>query len=94
MQYQLEFRKEALREWEALDNSIRLQFKKKLTKRLACPRIVSDRLNSQPDRYKIKLRSAGYRLIYEVHDQTVTVTVIAIGKRNRNAVYRVAMLRP
>ena len=35
----------------------------------------------------------GYRLVYEVTDKTVTVTVIAVGKRNRNEVYLAAAKR-
>jgi mRNA interferase RelE/StbE len=34
-----------------------------------------------PDCYKIKLRAAGYRLVYQVEDKTVTVIVVAVGKR-------------
>ena len=37
--------------------------------------------------YKIKLRSAGYRLAYEVVDKEVLVYVLAIGKREKNEVY-------
>ena len=43
--------------------------------------------------YKIKLRELGYRLIYEVNDRTVTVIVLAVGKRNRSEVYDVARNR-
>jgi len=39
--------------------------------------------------YKIKLRQAGYRLIYDVNDQTITVTVIAVGKREKGNIYKV-----
>lgn len=38
------------------------------------------------DCYKIKLRQAGYRLIYRVDDDVVTVSVIAVGKRDKLAV--------
>ena len=43
--------------------------------------------------YKIKLRQAGYRLVYEVNDQVITVTVVAIGKREGGAVYNNAFKR-
>jgi mRNA interferase RelE/StbE len=46
-----------------------------------------------PDCYKIKLRQAGYRLVYRVDDDTVFVTVIAVGKRDKNGVYETAMTR-
>ncbi|GBH19445.1 mRNA-degrading endonuclease RelE [Pseudomonas syringae pv. actinidiae] len=40
-----------------------------------------------PDHYKIKLRSAGYRLVYRVEDDRVVVTVVAVGKRERGDIY-------
>jgi len=39
------------------------------------------------------LRSAGFRLVYEVHQQAVLVLVVAVGKRERNAVYKAAAKR-
>ncbi|WP_336884841.1 type II toxin-antitoxin system RelE family toxin [Sinorhizobium meliloti] len=40
-----------------------------------------------PDHYKIKLRQLGYRLVYRVDDGSVTVLVVAVGKRERGDVY-------
>jgi len=54
------------------------------------PRIPQARLSGQQDRYKIKLRSVGYRLVYEVRDNELIVVVVAVGKRERNAVYKAA----
>ena len=93
MTCKLAFRKEALKEWRKLDSSVRTQFKKRLLERLENPRIESARLSGQKDRYKIKLRQAGYRLVYEVHDTNVTVVVVAVGKRERNAIYKIAAKR-
>ena len=45
------------------------------------------------ERYKIKLRNAGYRLVYEVRDREVLVLVVAVGKRERNEVYKAAARR-
>jgi len=44
-------------------------------------------------RYKIKLRKSGYRLVYDVVDDRLVILVIAIGKRNREAVYEKAAKR-
>jgi len=38
--------------------------------------------------YKIKLRQQGYRLIYTVQDDLMTVLVLTINKRENNAVYK------
>ena len=90
MIYELEFLEEALAEWHRLDGSIKAQFKKKLTERLVAPRLPTAKLAGHPDRYKIKLRSVGYRLVYEVHDDRLVVLIVALGRRDKNAVYKAA----
>lgn len=79
MTYRLEFVSSALKEWEKLDGSTRTQFRKKMAERLGNARVPNAALHGAWDRYKIKLRDVGYRLVYEVQDRTVTVTVIAVG---------------
>ena len=90
MTYKLRFHELALQEWNRLDGSIREQLKKKLAERLENPRIPAAALSGMPDCYKIKLRSLGYRLVYRVEEKVVFVSVIAIGKRERNLVYHAA----
>jgi len=93
MIYELAFLDEALKEWRKLDNVTRDQFKSKLKERLNNPRIPSARLYGAKERYKIKLRNAGYRLVYQVKDQELLVLVVAVGKRERNEVYKLAERR-
>ena len=93
MSYELSFHPDALAEWKKLDSSVREVFKKKLTERLHNPHAPFARLSSHKDRYKIKLRDAGYRLVYEVRDKVLMVVVVAVGKRERNAVYKSAAKR-
>ena len=83
----------ALREWKKLGATSRAQFKAKLSERLVAPHVPADRLSGGKNRYKIKLRSSGYRLVYSVDDNTITVRVIAVGKRERATVYRSADAR-
>ena len=93
MSYELGFLDPALKEWHRLDASVREQFKAKLSERLLNPRVPSAKLSGHPDRYKLKLRSLGYRLVYEVRDQQLLVVVVAVGKRERNAAYKSAARR-
>jgi mRNA interferase RelE/StbE len=93
MTFELGFLDEALKEWRKLDSNTREQFKKKLAERLANPHIPSARLSGHKDRYKIKLRNVGYRLVYEVRDKALIVVIVAVGKRERNAVYKAAARR-
>ena len=93
MSYRLLFKAQAKKEWDKLDVTIREQFKKKLVERIDEPRIESSRLSGMQDCYKIKLRSAGYRLVYQVRDAEFVVSVVAVGKRERNAIYKTAVKR-
>ena len=93
MSYKLLFREDALKEWKKLDSSIKSQFKKKLAERIEVPRVESSRLNGMKNCYKIKLRNAGYRLVYQVRDNEIVISVVAVGKRERNAVYKAAAKR-
>jgi len=87
MQYKIKFLPSALKEWNKLAPPIQKQFKKKLIERIQHPRIQADQLRGFKDVYKIKLRSIGYRLVYEVDDAKIIVYVIAVGKRERGLVY-------
>lgn len=93
MTYKLKFLPVALKEWKKLDPSIRVQLKKKLEEIIQNPKIPANRLRQFENHYKIKLKSSGYRLVYEVIDNEIVVVVIAIGKREGNKVYEVAKLR-
>jgi mRNA interferase RelE/StbE len=93
MTYELAFLEVSLKEWDKLDRNIKTQFKKKLEERLETPRVQSAKLHGHDDRYKIKLRSIGYRLVYQVNDDVLIVLVVAVGKRERNAVYKAAESR-
>lgn len=93
MNYELEFHPDALEEWGKLDRSVHDQFKKKLEERLVNPRVPASKLSGQKDRFKIKFRNAGYRLVYEVRDTKLVVVVVAVGKRERNAAYKAAAKR-
>ncbi len=91
--YRLQFLAAAKTEWDKLDGSMQLQFAKVLTKRLEAPRVPKSALAGMADCYKIKLRTAGYRLVYQVRDESLVLLTVAVGKRDRNAVYNVAMAR-
>ena len=93
MTFKLRFHVLALKEWKALDNSIREPLKKKLAERLDEPRVPAAALHGMPDCYKIKLHSLGYRLVYRVDEQAVFVTVLATGKRDKNQIYGTARQR-
>ncbi len=87
MSYKLKFLPSALKEWNKLDKSLKLQLKKKLAERLETPHVTSAQLYGYSNHYKIKLRNSGYRLVYEVIDNELVILIIVIGKRERGAVY-------
>ncbi len=89
MAYELEFVEAALKEWKKLAPVVREQFKKKLAERLNNPHVVNAKLaGSLHGLYKIKLRSLGYRLVYEVQDDVLVVLVLGVGRRNKDKIYQ------
>ena len=93
MSFKLFFKTAAQKEWDKLDPSVQTIFKKRLAERLEVPRVESARLNGMKDCYKIKLRQVGYRLVYQVRDTELIVTVITVGKREKNFIYKRAVKR-
>jgi len=87
MSYKIKFLPSALKEWKKLAPPIQKQFKKKLVERSKVPHNPASQLHGFKNVYKIKLRSVGYRLVYEVNDDEIVIYVIAVGKRERGLVY-------
>ena len=78
MNYSLDFHPKALKEWHHLNDNIRAQLKKKLVERLKNPKVAKDKLKGYEQTYKIKLKSAGYRLAYQVKDNELVVLVLVV----------------
>jgi mRNA interferase RelE/StbE len=94
IRYRLEFLESALQEWKALDGSVKSIFKKHLEKRLLEPHFPGSELHGPlAGCCKIKLRTQGYRLVYQVRDEILVVLVIAVDRRDRDKVYRAALKR-
>lgn len=91
--YRLTFLRDAEKEWGKLGTTIQRQFAKKLRERLSTPHVPAARLHDMPNCYKIKLHKAGYRLVYRVFDDRIVVQVVAVGKREREQVYKDAAER-
>ena len=93
MSYKLLFKIAARKEWDKLDSTVREIFKKRLAERLKKPHNESTRLSGMKNCYKIKSRQAGYRLVYQVRDKELVVVVVAVGKREKNFIYKRAVKR-
>lgn len=84
---------DALAEWAKLDKAVSEPFKKKCAERLLNPHLPALKLSGQINRYKIKLKSIGYRLASNVVESQLIVTFVAVGKRERNVVCKAAASR-
>ena len=92
--YRLKFVPDALKEWQALDGSIKEPLRKALKKRLEQPHVPGAVLHGDlRGCYKIKLRKQGYRLVYLVEDVVLVVLVLAIDRRDDLAVCHAALDR-
>ena len=81
MSYALYFHPKARQEFDRLDPEIRRRFRQKHAERLQNPRVPGSQLRGSVDRYKIKLRNPGFRLVYDLQhngpdDQRLVVLVI------------------
>lgn len=85
----LKFKKSAQKEWDDLDDKIREAFRKKLLKlRVSLEALtpIKHKLSGVEKCYKIKLRSDGFRLVYQVIETPegvydVVITVITVDHR-------------
>ncbi|WP_430962627.1 type II toxin-antitoxin system RelE family toxin [Pseudomonas orientalis] len=93
IEFSIEWDPKALKELKKLDGTIRHQFLRKLQERQDHPRVPADALYGMKDCYKIKLRGAGFRLVYRVEDERIVILVLAVGKRERSTVYDSAKSR-
>lgn len=92
--YQLHFIPAALKEWKALDGSIKAPLRRALKRRLQQPHVPGAALgNDLKGCYKIKLRKQGYRLVYAVQDTKLVVLVLSVDRRDDMTVYRSAIDR-
>jgi len=85
--FELRFGRHAARQWRRLDIDIRKQFARKLDKLLDNPHVPAARMRGYSDAYRVKLRKAGFRLVYRVFDDRIVVLVVAVGKRDKDRVY-------
>ncbi len=93
MTYELTFLESAQKEWKKLSPEIKEQFKTKLKQRLLTPIIPKDKLSGMKNCYKIKLKSVGYRLVYKVIESRLVIQIIAVGRRDKNYIYKMANAR-
>lgn len=91
--YQVMLTPESKKEWDNTDHSIQIQLKKKLQKVRYNPIVPKNKLSGMTDCYKIKLKRAGYRLVYQVVDDTIQLIVWAVDKREDSKVYDSALKR-
>lgn len=88
--YKFIFLPKAKKRFDRLDASIRRQLARKLEERCRNPRVQPDAMRDMPDCYKIKLRSRGIRLVYQVRDNQLILLVVGIGGREKEDAYRLA----
>ena len=81
MNYKLKYTKKSKKDWDKLSLTIKAQFKKKLKERIINPEVVKDKLRGYKNIYKIKLKSSGFRLAYEVNEEEIIILVLSVGKK-------------
>lgn len=94
MAYSIKVHADFVSELNKLDPIIKQQLRKKLDKIIENPHIPKNRLSGELHNcYKIKLRNAGVRLVYQVNDDEIYILLLTVGKRADNEVYNAALTR-
>ena len=94
MVYSIKVHTDFVSELNRLDPTIKQQLRKKLDKVIENPHIPKNRLSGELHNcYKIKLRKAGIRLVYQVNDDEIYILLLTVGKRADNEVYNTALTR-
>lgn len=94
MAYSIKVHEDFVAELNKLDSTIKQQLRKKLDKVVENPHIPKNRLSGELHNcYKIKLRKAGVRLVYQVNDDEIYILLLTVGKREDNEVYDTALKR-
>lgn len=94
MTYKLVVHEDFEAEWQKLPVTIQTQLKKKLATLLENPKIPKNQLKGDlAGFYKIKLKKAGIRLIYQVKDGELIILLLAVGKRADSEIYKTASKR-
>lgn len=92
--YRLLFLPSVLKEWQALDGSVKEPLRKLLQKRLNNPHVPGGALHGELNGYyKIKLNKQGIHLVYGVENDALIVMVMAVDRREDGVVYRSVMAR-
>lgn len=94
MVYSIRVHDDFVDELNKLDHVIKQQLRKKLDKVVENPHIPKNRLSGGLHNcYKIKLRKAGVRLVYQVNDDEIYLLLLTVGKREDSEVYDTALTR-
>lgn len=94
MAYSIKVHADFVSELNKLNPIIKQQLRKKLDKIIENPHIPKNRLSGELHNcYKIKLRNAGVRLVYQVNDDEIYILLLTVGKRADNEVYNAALTR-
>ena len=89
MPYRLELTRHSAKQLRKLPEVIQRQLTAKIEERLLNPRVPGDALSGDlAGLYRVKLKAAGIRLVYEVQDERLILLVISVGKRENRNVYR------
>lgn len=91
MAYSIKVHEDFIAELDKLDHSVKQQLRKKLDKVVENPHIPKNRLGGDLHNcYKVKLRKAGIRLVYQVNDDEIYILLLTVGKREDSEVYDTA----
>lgn len=95
--YTIKFHPKALEELSSLDGSLKVLVKKQIEKLQTSPKLGEELGNKHgydlTGYRKMYVAKKSVRIVYSIHEEIISVEIIAIGKREDFEVYRTASKR-
>lgn len=86
--YEIAFRDDlAEKHWKKLPHEAKVYFVKQLKKICNYPKLAKPLRGDLSGFYKLKLRTLGYRLVYELRESELVLVIIDTDTRNNDRIY-------
>lgn len=85
MSLTVKFRTDALKEWNALSRHIQKEFAQRIQMSIDT---ASIKLMGESDVYKIDLGASGFRLAYQIIDNTIIIAAVSFSGREHSELYK------
>ena len=97
MDFKIKFHPDAKKDYDNLDNSVKIKVVKLLKKLSTQPKLGkplgNTNLSDLTGLFKLYVENKKYRIVYKIVDKELLILIIGIGKRDNNDIYNIVNKR-